>query len=226
MQKYINIVLIRIFRLRCNSPLDQPRQNHARQTRRQPPPNASPLASTHPHRGPLHSAQRRHPIRHCRQRCTERSIRHPNRIQHNQRHRPFRRCMSRMARQRGRCQNTRLFRRHFRAADQDRRHSTTTSASAGYHGANAALNQPSAPTKATSHPTPATNTPSAPGATPRGPDQRPNTSYCWSHGFLKNQKHNSLTCKFKKEGHQDTATGTNLMGGATGIFTPRTNPVA
>ena len=105
-----------------------------------------------------------------------------------------------------------LFRRHFRDADQDRRHSTTTASSAGSHGANAALNQPSAPSKTTTHQTPATTAPSAPAAAPRGPDLRPNTSYCWSHGFLKNQKHNSLTCKFKKEGHQDTATGTNQIG--------------
>jgi hypothetical protein len=99
------------------------------------------------------------------------------------------------------------FRRHFRDADQDRRHSTTTAGSAGYHGANAAIKQPP------------TQTATAPA--PRGPDLRPNTSYCWSHGFLKNQKHTSLTCQFKKDGHQDTATATNQLGGSTGIFTPR-----
>jgi hypothetical protein len=110
------------------------------------------------------------------------------------------------------------FRRHFRDADQDRRHSQTTASSAGYHGANAAITTPSstnAPAKATP---PTTITP-----TLRGPDLRPNTSYCWSHGFLKNQKHTSLTCKFKKDGHQDAATGTNQLGGASGIFTPRAN---
>ena len=122
-----------------------------------------------------------------------------------------------------------LFRRHFRDADQDRRHSTTTAANAGYHGANAATSLPSAPSAPTEphHPPgSATATPSAPATTLRGPDLRPNTSYCWSHGFLKNQKHNSLTCKFKKDGHQNAATGTNQLGGASGIFAPRTTPNA
>jgi hypothetical protein len=117
-----------------------------------------------------------------------------------------------------------LFRRHFRDADQDRRHSTATAGSAGYHGANAtAAIQPAKPAHAPSANAavapPAPN--NAPNTTSRGPDLRPNTSYCWSHGFLKNPKHNSLTCKYKKENHQDTATATNQLGGATGNFTPR-----
>ena len=111
------------------------------------------------------------------------------------------------------------FRRHFHDADQDCRHSQTTAGTAGYHGANAATEQ--RPAKKT-NPTTASNTNAA------RPDLRPNTSYCWSHGFLKNPKHTSITCKFKKDGHQDAATGTNQLGGATGIFTPRegTQPTA
>ena len=111
------------------------------------------------------------------------------------------------------------FRRHFRDADQDRRHSTTTAGSAGYHGANAAVPNPAPPKSALP---PAANSATA-VSTPasRGPDLRPNTSYCWSHGFLKNPKHTSLTCKFKHANHQDAATADNQLGGATGNFVPR-----
>ena len=108
-----------------------------------------------------------------------------------------------------------LFRCHFRDAYQDRRHSQTTSGAAGYHGANAATTQRPAP-----KPKQAAPTTQAPTTATR-PDLRPNTSYCWSHGFLKNPKHTSSTSKFKKDGHQDAATGTNQLGGATGTFTPR-----
>ena len=38
--------------------------------------------------------------------------------------------------------------------------------------------------------------------------------YCWSHGHHPvNAKHDSSTCKYKKDGHQNTATATNRMGG-------------
>jgi hypothetical protein len=123
-----------------------------------------------------------------------------------------------------------LFHHVFRDADQDCRYSTTTAASAGYQGANAATTVLAAPTTAATKPHHApvstTTTPSAAVATQRSPDLRPNTSYCWSRGFLKNQKHTSLTCKFEKDGQQDAATGTHQLGGATGIFTPRTTPNA
>ena len=105
------------------------------------------------------------------------------------------------------------FHRHFRDADQDRRHNQTTAGTAGYHGANAAAEQ-----RPTKKPNPATTT--NPTTIAARPDLRPNTSYCWSHGFLKSPIHTSHTCKFKKEGHQDAATGTNQLGGATGTFTP------
>ena len=39
-------------------------------------------------------------------------------------------------------------------------------------------------------------------------------NYCWSHGHHPvGVKHDSSTCKHKKEGHQDAATATNRMGG-------------
>ena len=36
--------------------------------------------------------------------------------------------------------------------------------------------------------------------------------YCWSHGFC---YHPGTKCKNKKEGHQDTATITSIMGGSS-----------
>jgi hypothetical protein len=107
---------------------------------------------------------------------------------------------------------------HFRAADQDRR-LTTTSSSAGYHGANAATTAkpPSAPRTVTPPP----NATPASAAPPRGPDLRPHTSYCWTHGHLKNPKHNSLTCNWKAANHRDEATATNTLGGSTALFEPR-----
>ena len=41
-----------------------------------------------------------------------------------------------------------------------------------------------------------------------------NVTYCWSHGITRNRRHNSKTCKRKKEGHQDDATLNNRMGGS------------
>ena len=106
---------------------------------------------------------------------------------------------------------------HFRAAKQDRR-LTTTAASAGYHSANAAQTKKQPPRTVTPPP-PNSATP----VTPK-PDIRPPTSYCWTHGFLRNPKHNSLTCNFKGHGHRDDATATNTLGGSTAIFAPR--PIA
>ena len=40
-----------------------------------------------------------------------------------------------------------------------------------------------------------------------------NGSYCWTHGFHVHKDHNSSNCKFKKPGHQESATRTNPMGG-------------
>jgi hypothetical protein len=40
-----------------------------------------------------------------------------------------------------------------------------------------------------------------------------NTTYCWSHGHQVHKDHMSATCKARKDGHQDTATKDNTMGG-------------
>ena len=111
------------------------------------------------------------------------------------------------------------FMMHFRAADQDRR-LTTTAASAGYHGAaNAAITAPTTRKPRTvtvppDNPTPATKR-------SRGPDLRPHSSYCWTHGHLKNPKHTSITCNYKHADHRDEATATNTLGGSTALFQPR-----
>jgi hypothetical protein len=110
------------------------------------------------------------------------------------------------------------FTTHFRAADQDRRLTTTTH-SAGYHGANAAQQ---APAKSRSVTPPPTNPSTAPAA-PRV-DTRPHSSYCWTHGYLRNPKHTSLTCNFKGANHRDEATADNMLGGSTAKFEPR--PIA
>ena len=44
--------------------------------------------------------------------------------------------------------------------------------------------------------------------------------YCWSHGLGPSKFHTSLTCRKKKEGHQDAATITNMMGGSNRFFPP------
>jgi hypothetical protein len=38
--------------------------------------------------------------------------------------------------------------------------------------------------------------------------------YCWTHGYKVRQGHNSATCRNKAQGHQDTATRDNNMGGS------------
>ena len=39
--------------------------------------------------------------------------------------------------------------------------------------------------------------------------------YCWSHGYKMKKGHNSATCRYKREGHNTTATRSNTMGGLT-----------
>ena len=50
-----------------------------------------------------------------------------------------------------------------------------------------------------------------------------NHSYCWSHGFIQNAAHTSLTCRNKKEGHKDDTTATNKMGGKEHVWQLRNN---
>jgi hypothetical protein len=38
-------------------------------------------------------------------------------------------------------------------------------------------------------------------------------NYCWSHGHHVHKNHMSATCKARKDGHQETATKDNTMGG-------------
>ena len=47
------------------------------------------------------------------------------------------------------------------------------------------------------------------------PAPRKERNYCWTHGFKVSRNHNSMTCRFPKEGHQRQATATNIMGGST-----------
>ena len=46
-------------------------------------------------------------------------------------------------------------------------------------------------------------------------------SYCWSHGVTKNLSHNSMTCKRKKEGHQDKATLNDRKNGSDEVCEKR-----
>jgi len=100
------------------------------------------------------------------------------------------------------------FTAHFKAADKDRR-LTTTVASAGYHGANAAV-----------VPTPKTSNASRPSTATTNTDTSAR-SYCWTHGSIKNLKHSSETCKNKAEGHKDEATSDNKLGGSTKVWAGR-----
>jgi hypothetical protein len=38
-------------------------------------------------------------------------------------------------------------------------------------------------------------------------------NYCWPHGHQVHKDHTSATCKVRKDGHQETATKDNTMGG-------------
>jgi predicted RNase H-like nuclease (RuvC/YqgF family) len=40
-----------------------------------------------------------------------------------------------------------------------------------------------------------------------------NDSYCWSHGYQVAKSHTSATCKVRKNGHQESATKIDTMGG-------------
>ena len=62
-----------------------------------------------------------------------------------------------------------------------------------------------------------TPTPTAPAAAAARPQHNHNLSpngYCWSHSYRVGAGHNSLSCSNKKEGHKDTATRANIMGGS------------
>jgi ABC-type transporter Mla subunit MlaD len=42
-----------------------------------------------------------------------------------------------------------------------------------------------------------------------------NGNYCWTHGYKVNRSHTSATCSNKAQGHKDTATRADTMGGST-----------
>ena len=54
-------------------------------------------------------------------------------------------------------------------------------------------------------------------------DTTPDFGYCYSHGYCKNLKHTSMTCKFPGPGHKKEATSANKLGGCTTTFVPKTN---
>ena len=114
--------------------------------------------------------------------------------------------------------NMDAFKLHFEAGNKERERKLTAKA-AGYHGANAAVTLPIAPEtpEIAAAATQQTVTPSR--------NIRTNNvlmHYCWSHGLSLNPSHCSSTCTRKREGHQDTATADNMMGGCNLIMRGRT----
>jgi hypothetical protein len=49
--------------------------------------------------------------------------------------------------------------------------------------------------------------------TPGGTPVWDPSGYCWSHGYKVKKGHNSKTCKTRGEGHQESATRSNIIGG-------------
>jgi hypothetical protein len=105
------------------------------------------------------------------------------------------------------------FQSHFTKADKEWQRKLTAQA-AGYHGTHAA----------TPLATPPVNAPAASANAPNPYSARADGCtlyYCWSHGLGTNRSHTSLTCCFKKSGHEDTATICNHMGGCNIIMEAR-----
>ncbi len=64
----------------------------------------------------------------------------------------------------------------------------------------------------------------AAAATPKGKSKKGKTrsdptyssdGYCWLHSYKVATMHNSLTCNYKNDGHQDGTTHANTMNGST-----------
>jgi hypothetical protein len=53
--------------------------------------------------------------------------------------------------------------------------------------------------------------------------EHPGYGYCHTHGFCKNTKHTSESCKFPGSGHKTTATAANKQGGCATVFVPKNN---
>ena len=62
------------------------------------------------------------------------------------------------------------------------------------------------------------NTAANPGNSARAATRSPGTKYCWTHGL--NKTHISINCTHKWEGHQDSATATNMMGSNNSCMKP------
>jgi hypothetical protein len=135
-----------------------------------------------------------------------------------------------------------VFQAHFNKGNKERICKLTAKA-AGYHGANAAINNSSdTVTTLTASTNLSTGTPdeTAYAATnniqtnSQGANELPgniqvNDSptmmyYCWSHGLGTNQTHTSFKCTRKTQGHQDNATADNMMGGNNRIMGPPCHP--
>ena len=95
------------------------------------------------------------------------------------------------------------FKTHFKQAHKTHKE-TRTAEQAGFSGAT------------TSHSAPACTSTSEPVHVLTNNNIK--MYYCWSHGLGKNSRHTSATCNRKKEGHQDTATADNMMGGCDRIM--------
>ena len=104
------------------------------------------------------------------------------------------------------------FKDHF-AKENKRRLKKLTIQQAGYHGANAAQNNK-------------TNETHSEDSNKKGKHQvtvneGATMYYCWSHGLGINPNHTGKTCRARKEGHQEAATATNMMGGCNIIMESR-----
>ena len=115
-------------------------------------------------------------------------------------------------------QTMHAFKQDFSLADKERQR-TTTSASAGFHGANAV----------SSITTPAPSTPNyRASAAPASTTQNRSASipktihYCWTHGLGRNPRHTSPKCRNPAENHCKEATLYNMMGGCRRIHQEQT----
>jgi hypothetical protein len=132
-----------------------------------------------------------------------------------------------------------LFKRHFKAAYKDLR-SLDTTGTTGFHGSvhsvhttNTLLTTTQAALAASelaltralsqvslSSASLAASATNISAITPATSVERPR-GYCWTHGHTTNSSHTSATCNHPGEGHQATATASNMMGGNTDNFVPR-----
>jgi hypothetical protein len=107
------------------------------------------------------------------------------------------------------------FQAHFKE-ENDRRIENTTSAQAGFHGANASISTVPVPLLAN-----VAQLPGAPATTPPTSNLPVGATlvyYCWSHGIGFSPGHTSATCRAPKPGHCSTATIRNIQGGTATIM--------